>query len=183
NVDNNNTQYKSIDGNLYSKDGTKFLQYCMGKKDTSFILPTSVTSIGYRAFYDCSSLTSITIPSKVTSIGDYAFFGCTKLATVTFEPNSQLTSIGYRAFDGCTSLASVTIPSSVTSIGGYAFQDCTKLAIVKILRADLPIISLGSSAFSNCHASLQIQVPNGVLNDYKTGAYWSNYSAKMVGYN
>ena len=36
----------------------------------------SVTSLGYRCFYDCSSLTSINIPSSVTSIGDYAFFDC-----------------------------------------------------------------------------------------------------------
>ena len=33
----------------------------------------SVTSIGFKAFYYCTSLTSIEIPSSVTSIGDYAF--------------------------------------------------------------------------------------------------------------
>ena len=36
----------------------------------------SVTTIGNRAFWDCSSLTSVTIPNSVTSIGDYAFQGC-----------------------------------------------------------------------------------------------------------
>ena len=35
-----------------------------------------VTSIGERAFWDCSSLTSITIPNSVTSIGNFAFYGC-----------------------------------------------------------------------------------------------------------
>ena len=36
----------------------------------------SVESIGYRAFYNCSGLTSVTIPNSVTSIGDDAFWNC-----------------------------------------------------------------------------------------------------------
>ena len=36
----------------------------------------SVTSIGERAFINCSGLTSIEIPNSVTSIGKSAFWGC-----------------------------------------------------------------------------------------------------------
>ena len=39
----------------------------------------SVTSIGERAFYGCSDLTSVTIPYSVTSIGERAFSGCIRL--------------------------------------------------------------------------------------------------------
>ena len=96
NVDKNNPNYKSIDGNLYTKDGKNLIQYSIGKQDISFVIPSSVTSIESCAFRGCTSLTSITIPSSVTSIGDFAFMSC-------------------------TSLTSITIPSSVTSIGGGAF--------------------------------------------------------------
>ena len=67
----------------------------------------SVTSIGYAAFGDCTSLTSITIPNSVTSI------------------------VGY-AFRGCSSLTSVTIPNSVTRIGDYAFLECSNLQSLTI---------------------------------------------------
>ena len=49
---------------------------------SSTIIPESVTSIGFYAFYDCSSLTAITIPESVTSIGGFAFSECTSLTDV-----------------------------------------------------------------------------------------------------
>ena len=88
----------------------------------------SVTSIGYAAFADCSSLTSITIPNSVTSIGDYAFYGCSGLTSITI-PNS-VTSIGYSAFSSCSALTSITIPNSVTSIGSGVFYYCSGLTSV-----------------------------------------------------
>ena len=42
----------------------------------------TVTSIGYRAFFDCSGLTAVTIPTSVTSIGKLAFSRCTGMAEV-----------------------------------------------------------------------------------------------------
>ena len=105
NVSNENTTYKSINGNLYSKDGKTLIQYAKGKTDSSFIIPDSVTSIGNEAFYYCDSLTSVTIPNSVTSIGDLAFFDCSNLTSVTI-PDS-VTSIGRYAFSGCTSLTSI----------------------------------------------------------------------------
>ena len=39
-------------------------------------IPSSVTSIGDKAFYGCSNLTSITIPNSVTSIGSSTFIYC-----------------------------------------------------------------------------------------------------------
>ena len=87
-VSDNNTAYKSIDGNLYSKDGKTLIQYATGKKDASFTIPDSVTSIGKAAFYWCGSLTSITIPDSVTSIGDYAFSDCSSLTSIVFKDTS-----------------------------------------------------------------------------------------------
>ena len=157
NVDSNNGNYKSIDGNLYSKDETMLIQYAIGKTATEFTIPDSVTSIGRSAFYKCSSLTSITTPNSVTSIGDYAFLGCSGLTSITI-PNS-ITSIGQSAFSGCSSLTSIIILGSLTSIGNYAFQGCSSLTSIIIPGS---VTSIGSYAFSDCRSLTSITIPDSV---------------------
>ena len=101
----NNPNYMSIDGNLYSKDEKTFIQYAIGKEDTSFEIPDSVTSIGEYAFGACSSLTNVVIPDSVISIVDLAFYYCSSLTSVVI-PDS-VTSIGYQAFKHCYNLTDV----------------------------------------------------------------------------
>ena len=127
-VDENNQYCKSIDGNLYTKDGTTLVQYAIGKEDTSFEIPFGVTSIDSDAFRSCSSLVSVTIPDSVTSIGSQAFYWCDNLVSVTIPDSVEF--IGSSAFRDCSSLESVVIGDSVNSIGGYAFAYCDSLTDV-----------------------------------------------------
>ena len=120
NVDENNANFSSIDGNLFDKNRATLIQYAIGKTETAYVIPDSVTSIGEYAFSGCSSLTSVTIPDSVTSIGEYTFYDCSSLTSVTL--GDSVTSIGSSAFEDCSSLTSVTIPDSVTSIGESAFS-------------------------------------------------------------
>ncbi|MGN1307246.1 MAG: leucine-rich repeat protein [Faecousia sp.] len=84
NVAEKNTEYASENGVLFNKSRTILLRYPMGKTDTEYSVPNSVTSIYTFAFSDCSSLTSVTIPDSVTNIGDYAFCNCGSLQSVCF---------------------------------------------------------------------------------------------------
>jgi len=129
-VDSQNPAYSSVDGVLFNKNRTVLIQYPIGKQEKSYTIPSSVTTIGDRAFA-VTSLTSVTIPSSVTSIGDRAFFKCTSLTNITIP--SGVTSIGEGAFNWCTSLTSITISSSVISIGAMAF-DNTSLTSVTMSR-------------------------------------------------
>ena len=149
NVDTRNPKYKSIDGVLFSKDGTKLIQYPANKMATNYIIPDSVKEIDGSAFLGCTRLTSITIPDSVTKIGTFAFAGCTGLTSINIP--ASVTEIGYEVFEGCTGLTSYSIdgvlfsndktklikysagrkatnyiiPNSVTSIGEQAFCKCT----------------------------------------------------------
>ena len=104
----------------------------------------SVTSIGDKAFYKCSDLTSVTIPNSVISIGKEAFYGCNGLKSITI-PNS-VTSIAEGSFWCCYGLTSVTIPNSVTSIGDWGFSYCNFTSIT------IPnsVTSIGKDAFFGC---------------------------------
>jgi hypothetical protein len=80
-----------------------------------------VTSIGNKAFYNCSSLSLVTIPDSVEEIGWWAFYSCSSLTSISIPNN--VTSIGDLAFSGCSSLSSITIPDGVTSIESNVFQN------------------------------------------------------------
>lgn len=84
-VSENNPSYKSIDGNLYTKDGTCLIRYAIGKKDTAFVIPSEVTSIGDEAFAGCNNLVSVTIPERVEGIGGWAFFNCSALRSIKYR--------------------------------------------------------------------------------------------------
>lgn len=121
-VGNDNAKYRSIDGVLYSKDGTELLEYPNGKLGENYDIENGVKIIGHNAF--CySRLKSITIPSSVESIEENGFYDCTNLRSVVI-PNS-VTSIGKNAFAYCSNLISVVVPSSVTSISNDSFTGCS----------------------------------------------------------
>ena len=127
--------------------------YLNGQLVTDLVIPDGVTSIGYRAFYNCSGLTSIVIPDSVTRIGSHAFYSCDSLASVVI--GDSVTSIGSHAFYYCDSLTSIVIPDSVTSIGERAFEDCTSLEIIVIPDS---VTSIGQSFIP---VSTTINCPKG----------------------
>ena len=162
-VAENNIAYKSIDGNLYTKDRTTLIRYAIGKTAAEFIIPDSVTTIGEYAFRNCSSLTSVEIPDSVTTIGNGAFYYCSSLTSIEI-PNS-VTTIGEWAFLYCESLTSIEIPDGVTTIGDYAFWYCSSLTSIEIPDS---VTTIGDYAFRGCSSLTSIEIPDSVttIGDY-----------------
>ena len=151
----------TYNGTTYSVTSIGYVAFFGCSSLTSVTIPNSVTSIGERAFYGCSSLTSITIPNSVVSIESGAFSGCSALTSVTI-PNS-VTSIGYDAFSDCSSLTSITIPEGVTSIGGSAFESCSSLTSITIPNS---VTSIGDYAFSDCSSLTSVTLTGSTIESF-----------------
>ena len=168
NVSEENPCYSSPDGNLYDKDQKTLMQYAIGKRESEYIMPDSVTaiaeyafercqnlktvklsksltSIGIRAFFNCPSLTDIEIPNGVISIDEYAFCDCYGLESVTIP--ASVTKIDYKAFCGCISLKSVEIPAGVTEIDYQVFHNCSDITAINVSDENQYYCSIDGSLF------------------------------------
>ena len=153
-VDSNNTKFKSVDGNMYSKDGKTILRYAEGKSQQSFVLPSDVTSIGARAFYRCSNLKNMSLHYGITSIGEQAFYAC---GIKNIELPNSMTSIGKKAFYS-SPVETILIPNSVTSIGEEAFY----WSDLKSVTIPNSVTSIGKSAFYSCPYLKTVWMPDNV---------------------
>ncbi len=148
-------------GNIYFDPSTGTITDC-DYTVTSAVIPGTingipVTTIGYKAFYDCYNLTSVTIGDSVTAIGNSAFYKCKKLTSVTI--GNSVTTIGNSAFSYCSGLTSVTIPNSVTTIGGSAFAHCSSLTSVTIGDS---VTTIGNYAFEDCSGLTSVTIGDSV---------------------
>lgn len=124
---------------------------------TDLIIPNSVISIGERAFYEYSELTSVAIGDNVESIGIMSFYGCNNLERVIFGEN--VSRIEPNAFSHCSKLNNVEIPNNVTFIGGGAFSWCSSLTDIKLSNS---ITSIESGLFRNCTSLEIVEIPTSV---------------------
>ena len=133
---------------------------------TSIIIPDNVTSIGKQAFYNCPGLTSIIIPDNVTSIGDYAFGSCSLLTDINLP--SRIQSIGDYAFSSCSSLTDINLPAGIQSIGIAAFRNCDNLKMITIPDG---VNKISEAAFQSCDILTDIVIGKGVRS-IESGAFY-----------
>lgn len=117
-------------------------------------LPSTLTTIRYGAFQNCTALKQITLPESMTFIEGGAFQNCSALSSISVPQN--VTYLGASAFSGCTSLTSATLPQAITRISSGLFENCSSLTTVQ---ASSALTSIGSRAFAETSALSSFTFP------------------------
>lgn len=117
-------------------------------------LPSTLTTIHYGAFQNCTALKQITLPKSMTFIEGGAFQNCSALSSILVPQN--VTYLGASAFSGCTSLTSATLPQAITRISSGLFENCSSLTTVQ---ASSALTSIGSRAFAETSALSSFTFP------------------------
>lgn len=116
----------------------------------------TVTSITTDALRNLKSLQTVSLPSSILTIGDKAFLGDSRLITINLPEN--LTSLGVSVFEDCTSLENISIPNGIKSIPDRVFYGCTSLKTVPL---NDNISEIGEDAFNKAGIK-NINLPNSI---------------------
>ena len=174
NVPETNTSYCSVDGVLYSKDKKKLVHYPPAKADSTFTLPSTVTTLAYGAFEDNKYLETINGMTQITTLESMVTFsGTQKLKEIDLSGLTQ-SSLPYYTFRDSTSLEKVTLSSSITSIGLQCFQSSSTLEEVHFKSATPPTFAEPDKKeyldyyknFKNC-PNVKFYVPSNAVAAYQ----------------
>lgn len=172
-VDENNPNYMSVDGVVYSKDTKAIYAYPCGRQSTNYEIIGGTQVLGRGAFMSASKLEKIHIPNSVSQIYAQAFWECTNLKALILPPNITYISQNMATFSG---IREVVIPNKVTSIESSAFSVCFNLISVKV-EIEEPL-AIDENTFGN-RANATLYVPMGSVDAYSKADYWKNFKKIM----
>ena len=101
-----------------------------------------VTQIATSAFSDCANIKKATIPTTVTTMGYRAFENCISLNNVNWNAIS-INNTCYSVFDGCSNLSKVVFGQNVKQIPANLFRGVNSLSTI-IFPSELREIGRGA---------------------------------------
>lgn len=147
----------SIDGVMrdYSQSALPYWASAYSNLEV-YIFDEGITHIGNSALYKTQAKT-VKLPSSLTSIGSYAFYQCSVLETIDFGAGTHLKTIGSYAFVS-SGLKEVHFPVGFDSAGEMAFGACSKLSIITFEEG---VTSLGANCFQGT-AVEEVEFPDSL---------------------
>lgn len=125
-----NLNYVSENGILYTSDMSNLIAYPENKKESEYILPSTVSVISNNAFSYCKNLKKVTTSPMLKIIPDYTFAYNKEIEEVIIADGVE--DIGFASFYKCSNLKSLTLPNTVKNINENAIILCDNLNIIKM---------------------------------------------------
>lgn len=174
-VEDENNNYVSVDGVLFSADKTILIAYPNGNGETSYTVPEGTTEIASSAFFDNSSLTEINFGSTLQYIDAGAFDFCSEIASLTIPSN--VIEIADNAFSDCTNLTEVNLSEGLETVGNYAFYNCENLNSIVIPES---VDSIGDYAFGYIENEDETDEDGNYVSDKESGFTILGYSTSKA---
>lgn len=173
-VNEENTNYKSIDGVLYNNNITELVLYPIEKKEEKFSVPESVKQIHMEAFYGQKHLKEIAIGPNVWNIGKNAFAFSKMLENIVVETGNKwfqsVDGVLYNysksrliAYPTKRKAEEYRIGTNVESVEENAFTEVSSLQTLYIDNYEVPEINVQEWG----NSKLVVIVPDSLLEDYK----------------
>ena len=166
-IDDSNPYYSSDGSALFDKYKTKM--FFAVKSLREYAIPSSVSEIRKRAFYNCRHLKTLVLPLRLKgeNVAE-RFQDCDSLYSISVdEKNPYLCSDGSVLYNKdkselvfvCHTVRKMSIPSSVTMIGNSAFSKCTNLTSIELPSG---VTEIGYANFSGCTNLSSITLPSNL---------------------
>lgn len=118
-TDENNEEFKSIDGVLFSKDGKGMVAYPTASERTEYTVPEGTERICNYAMSQVFALKKLHVPEGVREFGDLALWGNSALEYMSLP--ESLETVGDSTFGFCDNLREIDYAGSRESFESIAF--------------------------------------------------------------
>ncbi len=174
NVDPQNQNFKTVNGNILSLDEKKLLFVAPAKATIEDAIPSTITTIDSYAFSQVQMLKHMVIPDHVIRIERDAFSGAKSIMTLD---TGKIASIPRDAFAVMPSLVTLKIGEATKSVGERAFFRCEKLTSVTL---EGEFKSFASDAFERCNKILEVFNLTGISSEPYGGVFANCISSHFL---
>ena len=161
----------------------------------TIVIHDGCTGIGNDAFYGLTNLKTVAIPSSIDSIGERAFDECPVLQSIISNEHifgrlpvsysgeyiipDGVVKIANSAFCQCSHMTSVTIPESMAHLGNMCFQYCSGLTSI-ICNATTPPTLSNNQIFNGVNKSIPLYVPAESVETYANTDGWNLFNVMAI---
>ena len=145
------------------------------KINGELVIPEGVTDIPDECFlnHSGSNLTSVILPTSIKTIGMRAFANMHRMTDLYMPEGLHTIKVG--AFSECNTLQSLEFPSTIQTIQENAFNGAYNIGSI-VSHAAIPPAVIGGAFDGVPKANFTVEVPDGSVKLYQADRIWGEFT-------